>query len=78
MNHQEFYFKKKKIKAEIYLIEDIKNHVKEYLTELLKNMGFDAQIEVLTKHNKLIFNINENNGLLIGKTEKMSKRFKHL
>lgn len=67
-------FLKEKIKAEIYLIEDIKNHVKEYLTELLKNMGFDAQIEVLTKHNKLIFNINsENNGLLIGKNGKNVK-----
>lgn len=68
------FLKKKKIKAEIYLIEDIKNHVKEYLTEILKNMGFDAQIEVLTKHNKLIFNINsENNGLLIGKNGKNVK-----
>ena len=37
-------------------------------------MGFDAQIEVLTKHNKLIFNINsENNGLLIGKNGKNVK-----
>ena len=39
-------FKSKKVEIEVIEKREVKQFIKEYLTELLKNLGFEANIEV--------------------------------
>lgn len=67
-------FKAKKYTVKIVLKTNIKNYIKEFLTELLKKSGFTVQLEVLEIDN--IYNVNlisEDSKILIGKDGKNLK-----
>ena len=58
----------KKVEIEVIERRDIKPYVKEILVELLKNLGFDAKIEIRSSQDTPVYTIYSNNdALLIGK-----------
>lgn len=64
-------FKSKKIEIEVIEKREVVQEIKNYLTKLLKNLGFTANIEVKTKENIPTYTIYSNNdALLIGKNGK--------
>lgn len=61
-------FKGKKIEVEIIKKEDITDYLKEFLSNLITNMGLEVNIEIKTKDNsKIITLYSNNNNILIGK-----------
>lgn len=61
-------FKSKKIEIEVIEKREVVQEIKNYLTKLLKNLGFTANIEVKTKENIPTYTIySDNDALLIGK-----------
>lgn len=64
-------FKSKKIEIEVIEKREVVQEIKNYLTKLLKNLGFTANIEVKTKENIPTYTIySDNDALLIGKNGK--------
>lgn len=64
-------FKSKKIEIEVIEKREVVQEIKNYITKLLKNLGFTANIEVKTKENIPTYTIySDNDALLIGKNGK--------
>lgn len=64
-------FKSKKVEIEVIEKRMITKEIKDYLSKLLKNLGFTANIEVTTKDNIPTYTIySDNDSLLIGKNGK--------
>jgi len=64
-------FKSKKIEIEVIEKREVIQEIKNYLTKLLRNLGFTANIEVKTKENIPTYTIySDNDALLIGKNGK--------
>lgn len=64
-------FKSKKIEIEVIEKRKVIQEIKNYLTKLLRNLGFTANIEVKTKENIPTYTIySDNDALLIGKNGK--------
>lgn len=64
-------FKSKKVEIEVIEKREVKQFIKEYLTELLKNLGFEANIEVKNNEDVPTYIIySDNDSLLIGKNGK--------
>ena len=64
-------FKSKKVEIEVVEKREVVKHIKEYLLNILKNMGFNVNIEVKNKEEVpkyIIF--SDNDALLIGKNGK--------
>ena len=67
-------FKSKKVEIEVIEKREVVKHIKEYLIKILKNMGFNVNIEVKNKEEipkYIIF--SDNDALLIGKNGKNLK-----
>ncbi len=61
----------KKVEIEVATKEDIIEFIKEYLKNLIKNMGLTANIEVKKREDSVSFTIyTDNNAILIGKNGK--------
>lgn len=64
-------FKSKKIEIEVIEKREVGKEIKKYLSKLLKDLGFTANIEVKMKDQVPIYTIySDNDGLLIGKNGK--------
>lgn len=64
-------FKSKKIKIEVIEKREVTKEIKDYLIKLLKNLGFNANVEVKTKEDIPTYTIySDNDSLLIGKNGK--------
>lgn len=64
-------FKSKKIEIEVIEKREVKKYIKEYLNNLLKNLGFENSIEIKNNNNIPTYIIYSNNdALLIGKNGK--------
>ena len=64
-------FKSKKIEIEVIEKREVVKEIKNYLSKLLKDLGFTANIEVKTKDNIPTYTIySDNDALLIGKNGK--------
>lgn len=64
-------FKSKKIELEVIEKREVVKFIKSYLYSLLKDMGYNANIEVQTKENVPTYTIYSNNdSLVIGKNGK--------
>ena len=64
-------FKSKKVEIKVIEKRDITKYIKDFIIKLLKNLGFNANVEVKTKEgvpNYTIF--SDNDSLLIGKNGK--------
>ena len=67
-------FKSKKVEIEVVEKREVIKHIKEYLTKILKDMGFAVNIEIKNKEEVpkyIIF--SDNDALLIGKNGKNLK-----
>ncbi len=67
-------FKSKKVEIEVVEKREVIKHIKEYLTKVLKDMGFAVNIEIKNKEEVpkyIIF--SDNDALLIGKNGKNLK-----
>lgn len=63
-----------KVEIEVIEKEEIIKFIKEYIQNLLKNMGFNIKIEVFNKNNTPLYKIySDNDSLLIGKNGKNLK-----
>lgn len=63
-----------KVEIEVIEKEEIIKFTKEYIQNLLKNMGFNIKIEVFNKNNTPLYKIySDNDSLLIGKNGKNLK-----
>lgn len=61
----------KPAEVEVVQLEDVYAYAKQYLVDLIKKMGFEAQIEVIKRNDNISFNVFSNhNPLLIGKQGK--------
>ena len=67
-------FKSKKVEIEVIEKREVKKYIKEYLSKILKDMGFNANIEIKnnTEIPKYII-FSDNDSLLIGKNGKNLK-----
>ena len=67
-------FKSKKVEIEVIEKREVKKYIKEYLSKILKNMGFNANIEIKnnTEIPKYII-LSDNDSLLIGRNGKNLK-----
>lgn len=64
-------FKSKKIEIEVIERREVVKEIKEYLSKLLKNLGFTANIELTIRDNIPTYTIySDNDSLLIGKNGK--------
>ena len=64
-------FKSKKVEIEVVEKREVVKHIKEYLTQILKDMGFNVNIEVKNKEEVPKYVIfSDNDALLIGKNGK--------
>ena len=64
-------FKSKKVEIEVIEKREVVKEIKNYLSKLLKDLGFTANIEVKTKDNIPTYTIySDNDALLIGKNGK--------
>ncbi len=64
-------FKSKKIEIEVIEKREVTKEIKDYLIKLLKNLGFNANVEVKTKEDIPTYTIySDNDSLLIGKNGK--------
>lgn len=67
-------FKSSKVEIEVIEKREVVKYIKEYLIGLLKQLGFQAQVELKNKEDTPLFMIySENDGLLIGKNGKNLK-----
>ena len=67
-------FKSKKVEIEVVEKREVVKHIKEYLTQILKDMGFNVNIEVKNKEEVPKYVIfSDNDALLIGKNGKNLK-----
>ena len=67
-------FKSKKVEIEVVEKREVVKHIKEYLLNILKNMGFNVNIEVKNKEEVPKYVIfSDNDALLIGKNGKNLK-----
>lgn len=67
-------FKSKKIEIEVIERREVVKYIKEYLSKLLKSLGFTANIEIKNKEEVPTYTIySDNDGLLIGKNGKNLK-----
>lgn len=58
----------KKVEIEVIRYDDVIEFIKEYLTELVKNMGLTCNLEVKKREPNVTFTIySDNNSILIGK-----------
>lgn len=58
----------KKCEISVTLISELNKNIKEYIIELLKNMGMNANVELKTREDSTIFNIvTSDSSILIGK-----------
>ena len=67
-------FKSKKVEIEVVEKREVVKHIKEYLVQILKGMGFNVNVEVKNKEEVpkyIIF--SDNDALLIGKNGKNLK-----
>ena len=67
-------FKSKKVEIEVVEKREVVKHIKEYLVQILKSMGFNVNVEVKNKEEVpkyIIF--SDNDALLIGKNGKNLK-----
>lgn len=61
----------KKVEIEVIRRDDVITFMKEYLKDLIENMGLSANLEVKKRENNIIFTIfSNNNSILIGKNGK--------
>lgn len=61
----------KKVTIEVIRKAEITDFIKEYLTELLKNIGINANLEIRKRNDSISITIfSDNNALLIGKNGK--------
>ena len=64
-------FKSKKVEITVIEKRDVTKYIKEFLIELLKKLGFKANVEVKTKEGTPNYTIySDNDSLLIGKNGK--------
>lgn len=64
-------FKSKKIEIEVIEKREVVKEIKDYLSKLLKNLGFSANIELTVRDNIPTYTIySDNDSLLIGKNGK--------
>lgn len=64
-------FKSKKIEIEVIEKREVVKYIKEYLNKLLKDLGFNANIEIKSKEEIPTYTIySDNDSLLIGKNGK--------
>lgn len=64
-------FKSKKIEIEVIEKREVTKEIKDYLIKLLKNLGFNANVEVKTTEDIPTYTIySDNDSLLIGKNGK--------
>ena len=64
-------FKSKKVEIEVIEKREVIGYIKEYLIKLLKDLGFNAQIEIKNKEEIPTYVIySDNDALLIGKNGK--------
>ena len=67
-------FKSKKVEIEVIEKREVVKHIKDYLIQILKLMGFSANIEVKNKEEVPKYTIiSDNDALLIGKNGKNLK-----
>lgn len=67
-------FKSKKVEIEVIERREVIKYIKEYLVKLLKNLGFNTNIEIKNKETIPIYTIySDNDALLIGKNGKNLK-----
>ena len=67
-------FKNKKVEIEVVEKREVVKHIKEYLIQILKSMGFNVNIEVKNKEEVPKYVIfSDNDALLIGKNGKNLK-----
>ena len=67
-------FKSKKVEIEVIEKREVIKYIKEYLTKLLKEMGFTCNIEIKNKETIPTYSIySDNDALLIGKNGKNLK-----
>ena len=67
-------FKSKKVEIEVIERREVVKYIKEYLQKLLKNLGFEANIEIKNKEEVPTYTIySDNDALLIGKNGKNLK-----
>ena len=67
-------FKSKKVEIEVVEKREVVKYIKEYLTQILKDMGFNVNIEVKNKEEVPKYVIfSDNDALLIGKNGKNLK-----
>ena len=67
-------FKSKKVEIEVVEKREVVKHIKDYLTQILKDMGFNVNIEVKNKEEVPKYVIfSDNDALLIGKNGKNLK-----
>ena len=67
-------FKSKKVEIEVIEKREVVKHIKDYLMEILKDMGFNVNIEVKNKEEVPKYVIfSDNDALLIGKNGKNLK-----
>jgi len=67
-------FKSKKVEIEVIEKRDLQKYIKEYLIKLVKNLGFNANIEMKIKDEIPTYTIySDNDSLLIGKNGKNLK-----
>jgi spoIIIJ-associated protein len=67
-------FKSKKVEIEVIERREVVRYIKEYLQKLLKNLGFEANIEIKNKEEVPTYIIySDNDALLIGKNGKNLK-----
>ena len=65
------FFKSKKVEVEVIEKREVVKEIKNYLSKLLKDLGFTANIEVKMKDQVPTYTIySDNDGLLIGKNGK--------
>jgi len=67
-------FKSKKVEIEVIEKREVVKHIKEYLVQILKDMGFNVNVEVKNKEDVPKYVIfSDNDALLIGKNGKNLK-----
>ena len=69
----------KKVEIEVIEKREVIKYIKEYLQALLKNMGFNVQIEIFNKNTNPTYRIySDNDSILIGKSGKNLKALQHI
>lgn len=67
-------FKSKKVEIEVIEKREVIKHIKEYIIEILKNMGFTVNVEIKNKEEVPKYVIfSDNDALIIGKNGKNLK-----